>query len=222
MTSPQTLLQQLTHNNVDINEISAGFKAEWLEHPGWKTRNSAVKLTGLLKLTEFKDKIRSMLMDRTPAPLIDRILGGDFVQVGFIRRNAAAALREIGAEDAETAEALRIGFTDPYWEVRTESLKTYSRLFSKQEPLNLFSDAKKLLWDNKFEVVVEAVHIVAKLEESPDIVSDLRKIYDHPNSLVRIAIIEALKQLHSRGIIDDPEIINREIRDIFVPGKYHK
>jgi hypothetical protein len=38
----------------------------------------------------------ALLKDRWPAPWHKRLFGGDFVQVGFIRRNALTAIAKIG------------------------------------------------------------------------------------------------------------------------------
>ena len=57
--------------------------------------NLGVKFVGLIRYRKEIPTLLSWIMDRTPAPRRQRLLGGDFLQVGFIRRNALQALSEM-------------------------------------------------------------------------------------------------------------------------------
>ncbi len=63
-----------------------------LSHKPWQERNLGVKLIGFTQHREKIPTLLKMLCDRTPVSRIKRFFGGDFQQVGFIRRNIVQAL----------------------------------------------------------------------------------------------------------------------------------
>ncbi|MBN1296579.1 hypothetical protein JXA80_07340 [bacterium] len=104
-----------TERQAAFLRLSRARKREWpddtrkwvdshLHDTDWEIRNVAVKLAGMGRMTEYTDELVQFLENRS--------------QPGFIRRNSAAALREIGACEPGVFLA---GLDDPYWEVRTES-----------------------------------------------------------------------------------------------------
>lgn len=224
MTDPIKILDKL--KNSDENgrtEISGQINSDmingWLSNGNWKIRNAAIKIISELKLNEFSESITEILTDRQSVRFIDRLFGGDFYQVGFIRRNAADALGTIGKPDDSTASALTIALSDPYWEVRVKAAKACGDIFGTDIPEALFQAVLAKFNDPAFEVVVEAVKTAGKAGKN--ILINLRKLYNHPNSLVKLEVRSLIKSLLDNGIIADKETYNKEIRNIFVPGNYN-
>jgi len=78
---------------------------------------------------------------------------------------------------------------------------------------------RNTLTDRDFEVLREAVLTLGLKGTGTHVLQSLKPLYDHPNVLVKAAIIEAIKTLFQRGIITSQEVVYKEIRNIFVPGK---
>jgi len=76
---------------------------------------------GLLQAKERTPALLSLFNDRKRVSLLKRLLGGDFEQVGFIRRNVIIALVRLNELSADVERALLAGLHDPYYEVRAES-----------------------------------------------------------------------------------------------------
>ena len=75
--------------------------ASLLASPSWESRNLGVKLLGLLQARDKLPLVLALLSDRRPAPWYKRLLGGDFEQVGFIRRNALTTIARLGTVTPE-------------------------------------------------------------------------------------------------------------------------
>ncbi len=203
-----------------ISSISKDKMSEWMSSPNWKTRNLSVKIAGETGLVEYIDDLIRFLTDRTPASIIDRIFGGDFIQVGFIRRNAADSLGKIGHASERVKDALIAAFTDPYWEVRTASIRSYTLIYRENTSNSGIDSIREMLNDKKFEVVSEAVSALGQLAVTRDIIESFRKFYSHPNSRVKVAVVKSLKTMRARGLIKDDKELIAELRNIFIPGNY--
>ena len=94
----------------------------------WERRNLGVKLLGLLHARDKLPLLLALFNDRRPASLLKRMFGGDFVQVGFIRRNIVTALGRLGEVSPEVQAALLTACDDPYFEVRAEAARTAATL----------------------------------------------------------------------------------------------
>ena len=92
--------------------------AALLTHGPWQDRNVGVKLMGLTQYREKTPALLHMLADRTPASWSNRLFGGDFEQVGFIRRNIVRSLQVINCFNADIEKHLLAALEDPYFEVR--------------------------------------------------------------------------------------------------------
>ncbi len=90
-----------------------------LESGAWRTRNEAVKLLGLTLHPGGRQLLAGLLEDRTPAPALHRLLGGDYFHCGFERRNAVASLALLGEWDEGMNDLAVLGLSDPYYEVRS-------------------------------------------------------------------------------------------------------
>ncbi len=138
--------------------------AALLTHPAWQDRNLGVKLVGL---THYRDKLPAllhMMVDRTPVGWLKRRLGGDFVQVGFIRRNIAQALRVINVINSEVEQHLLAAMEDPYYEVRAQACRTAAHFSASLAGKEVWLSAVlKRLQDDSFEVLVEAAEALGEL-----------------------------------------------------------
>jgi len=222
---PETIIQQIKNADSDgritiADSLSDDLITSWLSEDNWKVRNAAVKIIGELKLTTYTDTLIKFITDRTPAKFIDRLLGGDYYQVGFIRRNAAHALGCVGKPSPELTTALLIAINDKYWEVRAAAIEAFQKLYSEEPSGEIVQALLKALQDRKFEVVAQAVYALGALSPNEAVIRHFQKLYDHPNILVKTAIIGALKTLLKRGIVTDEKKVNDELNNIFIPGKY--
>ncbi|MCP4728107.1 MAG: HEAT repeat domain-containing protein [bacterium] len=225
MESPGVLYKNICCASEDkrpeiTDSISKDQMSKWMSSSNWKVRNSAVKIAGEIRSEEYCEDLIRFLTDRTPASLFDRIFGGDFVQVGFIRRNAANSLAMIGHSSEIVSNALITAFGDPYWEVRTAAVRAFSILYKDNVPAKGLEKLKELLHDSKFEVVSETILVLGVLSDTPEILQSFRKFYSHSNSRVKIAVVRSLKKLYDRGMIKDEDHLRSELRNIFIPGHY--
>lgn len=222
---PETIIQQIKNadsagRTIIADSLSNDLINSWLSDNNWKVRNAAVKIIGELKLTTYSDTLIKFITDRTPAKFIDRLLGGDYYQVGFIRRNAAHALGRVGKPSPELTAALLTAIKDTYWEVRAAAIEAFQKLYSDESSTEIVQALMKALQDSKFEVVAQAVYALGVLSPNEAVIHHFQKLYDHPNILVKTAIIDTLKTLVKKGIVTDEKKVNDELNNIFIPGKY--
>ena len=96
---------------------------EWigqaLQHPFWEVRTNAVKIIGLTRMDFFCEKLSTLLLTKR--------------ELGFIRRNAATSLGQIGVPSERVLDALIAALSDPYWEVRGQAAIALSKL-GKPDP----------------------------------------------------------------------------------------
>ena len=224
--TPDAVLKKA--NNADsqtlkslAESLSPELISEWLIHPSWKVRNSTVKIVGALRLVSFKEDLIEFITDRTPAQFLDRLFGGDYRQVGFIRRNAVRALGVTTVPDQKITAALLTSLTDSYWEVRSEGLKTLRNMYVDCATPEVISAVAGVLRDPTFEVVEQALYTLGTLCQNADILPSIRNLYNHPNNLVKSAAVESLRTLHWRGVIDSADDLAKELNNIFIPGHYN-
>jgi UDP-N-acetylglucosamine--N-acetylmuramyl-(pentapeptide) pyrophosphoryl-undecaprenol N-acetylglucosamine transferase len=217
LLSNQQLLQKLEST---YNKNAAGFDplreigdgddliycrhraAALLSHPAWQDRNLGVKLVGLTRYREKISTLLHMLVDRTPVSWVKRRLGGDFVQVGFIRRNIAQALRVLDVINNEVEQHLLVAIEDPYYEVRAQVCRTAAHFSASLAGKEVWLSALlKRLQDESFEVLVEAARAVGELGvdgRALDALLDLRNAFRWQ---VRDAALQGVKRLLERRII---------------------
>lgn len=178
--------------------------ASLLVNEAWEARNLGVKLLGLLDAKERVPLLLALLADRTPAPLFRRLLGGDYVQVGFVRRNAFAALARLGVVDAGVEEALIAGLADPYWEVRAEAARAAARLagrFSRRDEVVAALVAR--LADRNLEATAAAAEALGALGGERDALPALLALADYRFWKVRAAALKGVLSLVERGEVRD-------------------
>ena len=216
-SSPCSRLKEAEKLPDSKREEFKNYTREYLQSDNWKIRNVGVKLVGMLGFKEMIPELIKMLIDRTPDKFLNRLLGGDFVQVGFIRRNCIRSLIMLKESNREITEALHKALDDPYWEVRAEAVNAIAKLISK----NALSDIEKklieLLNDKRFEVVLSSVESLGLIARNREVLKHLRRLYYYPNQKVKMMLIKSLHNLFARGIITDEKELRDELNQIFIP-----
>jgi UDP-N-acetylglucosamine--N-acetylmuramyl-(pentapeptide) pyrophosphoryl-undecaprenol N-acetylglucosamine transferase len=176
--------------------------AALLSHPSWQDRNLGVKLVGLTRYHEKIPALLHMLVDRTPVSRVKRALGGDFEQVGFIRRNIAQALRVMGRINNEVERHLLIAVEDPYFEVRAQTCCTAAHFSAYLAGKEVWLAALlRRLEDESFEVVMEATRALGELGVDGRALDALLSLRDSFRWQVRDAALQGVKRLLERRII---------------------
>jgi UDP-N-acetylglucosamine--N-acetylmuramyl-(pentapeptide) pyrophosphoryl-undecaprenol N-acetylglucosamine transferase len=179
--------------------------ASLLASASWERRNLGVKLIGLLTARDDIRLLLALLGDKRPAPLIKRMVGGDYVQVGFIRRNAITALGRIGESSPEIEAALLAAFDDPYYEVRAAAARVSARLSPfLNDRAAIVAGLRRLLSDRWLEVAGSAAQALGKVGSAYDALPALVGLKDARFWRLRAAALEGLLSLVDRGESGDP------------------
>jgi UDP-N-acetylglucosamine--N-acetylmuramyl-(pentapeptide) pyrophosphoryl-undecaprenol N-acetylglucosamine transferase len=186
--------------------------ASLLTSPAWQERNVGVKLIGLLKHEEKLSSLLHLLADPTPATWLQRLFGGDFRQVGFIRRNIVAALRHLNRWDREVEARVMQALADGYYEVRTQAARTIKHFADRLVERETVCDRLLcLLKDRSFEVVIEAAVALGAVATARQATEALLDLKEHHYWQVRDAALRALALLVKRGVIHDRQWMVAEI-----------
>lgn len=173
-----------------------------LSHKMWQDRNLGVKLIGYTRYHEKIPTLLHMLSDRTPAGRIQRFFGGDFAEVGFIRRNIVAALQVLNQIDPDIEASLLKAAEDPYFEVRAQVCRAvvhFGPLLVKRD--QWFDAMKNGINDRCFEVVVEAAKAMGEIGDDARAAGELLNLKEHHFWQVRDAALKGLGRLVDRDII---------------------
>jgi UDP-N-acetylglucosamine--N-acetylmuramyl-(pentapeptide) pyrophosphoryl-undecaprenol N-acetylglucosamine transferase len=184
-----------------------------LVHPAWQERNIGVKLLGLLNAREKVPSLLALFNDRKPAPLLKRLLGGDFEQVGFIRRNVITALIQINETSPEVEKALLAGLKDPYYEVRAESARA-AAFFSGRliSPKKFISGLLKLLSDRIIDVSVAAAEALGRIGSESDALPALLGMWDTRYWKIRAAVLHGILHLVDREKAPDLDMVEAQAK----------
>lgn len=173
-----------------------------LYHPKWPMRNLGVKAAGYLLQRDKIPELVRMICDRRKVSRWLRLLGGDFVEVGFIRRNAVRSLIVLDTFDRDVENALKTAMKDPYYEVRAEACRAVqhfaNHIAGKDEWLRLVLE---LFLDPCFEVVVEAAKALGCIGIDGKALEPLLRMGTHPLWQVRHAALEGILSLLERRVI---------------------
>ncbi|ROQ90858.1 UDP-N-acetylglucosamine--N-acetylmuramyl-(pentapeptide) pyrophosphoryl-undecaprenol N-acetylglucosamine transferase [Desulfosoma caldarium] len=176
--------------------------AALLVNPSWALRNLGVKLIGLTRYQEKTATLVHMLLDRTPASRLERWFGGDFRQVGFIRRNAVHALMVMNRMDPLVEEAIMAAMEDPYYEVRAQACRAVSHfgkyLAGKESWLKAVLEK---LEDRCFEVKVEAARALGEVGTDGRAMEALLNLGEAFHWQVRNAALMGVRRLLERQVI---------------------
>jgi UDP-N-acetylglucosamine--N-acetylmuramyl-(pentapeptide) pyrophosphoryl-undecaprenol N-acetylglucosamine transferase len=189
--------------------------ASLLARRNWEARNLGVKLLGLLEGREKLPLVLALLKDRRPAPWYKRLFGGDFEQVGFIRRNALTAVARLGAATPEVEDVLAAALADPYYEVRAEACRAITALdrhLSDQGRARLITGLIALLGDRWLEVAAAAAEALGHVGGEADARPALLAQVGHKYWLVRAAALRGLHALVERGRAGDLDTLEQAAR----------
>lgn len=184
----------------------------------WQVRNVGVKLVGFSGHIRVLPRFLDMMRSRRPAPLWQRMLGGDYREVGFIRRNIVEAVKNLGVWNDYAREILLEGLADPYYEARARAASAVADLSFLMEDRDreLMEEALlKNLDDDDFEVLMETIIALSKISRNVDLVRKFRRFYYHSSWKVRDAIVRAFINLIDRGVAD-PALIRRELEELLL------
>jgi len=182
-----------------------------LIHPAWQERNLGVKLLGLLHAREKIPALLALFYDRKPASILKRLMGGDFEQVGFIRRNVITALVRMNEISPEIEKALLTGLKDPYYEVRAESARAAAFFGSRlNAPDNLIAVLLKLLTDKNIDVSVASAEALGKIGGEFDALPALLGFWDSRLWKLRAAALRGILHLVERGKVAHLEILEAQ------------
>ncbi|MGO9019432.1 MAG: glycosyltransferase [Syntrophobacteraceae bacterium] len=174
-----------------------------LSRKGWQDRNLGVKLIGLTKYREKIPTLLKMLCDRTPVSKIKRIFGGDFEQVGFIRRNIVQALQIIDHFDSDVEQHLLAAIEDPYFEVRTQICRSAAHFGPFVAGKQLWiKGVVECLEDDCFEVVIEAARALGEIGTDWEAAKTLFSMNESHYWQVRNAALYGLKRMIERGVVE--------------------
>ncbi len=179
------------------------FADDYLVSRRWQVRNIGVKMVGLLQHAESRETLLDMLQDRRPDRWWKRLAGGDYYQVGFIRRNALTSLAALGVWDDRLRAALVQALTaDPYYEVRSEAAQTILTLAAKIGPSEELSNALQSNLNHRSpEVRWRCLEAAGAVAPSADSIHNLSDLLYHPNWRIRQALLRAVSHLLDRGVV---------------------
>jgi murein biosynthesis integral membrane protein MurJ len=194
----------------------------FLNNRDWKVRNVGVKLVGKLKLSAFRDDLAEIVSCREPAPLSVRLLGGDFVQPGFLRRNAITALEALRNPDPRSHRALLLALDDPYYEVRVEGARVLG-VFAERLGGACREEATarliRLVKDRNFEVAAAATDALGSVAQDDTVVEVLRSLHYHRNWKVRDCVVGAYRRLFERSVVKDPRRLLALLDDVLTTSE---
>jgi UDP-N-acetylglucosamine--N-acetylmuramyl-(pentapeptide) pyrophosphoryl-undecaprenol N-acetylglucosamine transferase len=153
----------------------------------------------------------TLFNERKRVSPLKRLFGGDFEQVGFIRRNIITALIRINQLSPEIEKALLAGFEDPYYEVRAESARAAAIFGNRLSSTKTFVLALlKLLGDPNIDVSAAAAEALGKLGGEQDALPALLQLWDSRLWKVRAAALHGLMHLVDRGKVSNLNILEEQ------------
>jgi UDP-N-acetylglucosamine--N-acetylmuramyl-(pentapeptide) pyrophosphoryl-undecaprenol N-acetylglucosamine transferase len=230
LMSNQALLSVLEHRRAthtpagreDLEHLTAEDRAYYvsraaslLASPAWETRNLGVKLIGLLDARDKLPLVIALLKDRRPAPWYMRMAGGDFEQVGFIRRNALASVARLGVVTREVEDVLAAALADPYYEARAEACRAITLLdrhLSDGGRMRLIAGLIDLLRDRWIEVAAAAAEALGHVGGAADARPALLALKEHRFWMVRAAGLRGLQALVESGRAGDLGRLEPDVR----------
>jgi UDP-N-acetylglucosamine--N-acetylmuramyl-(pentapeptide) pyrophosphoryl-undecaprenol N-acetylglucosamine transferase len=181
----------------------------------WEHRNLGVKLVGLLQARDKLPLVIALLNDRRPAAWYKRLFGGDFEQVGFVRRNALTCIARLDIVTASVVDVLAAASADPYYEVRGEAARTTAALeplLDDQARRRLTASLVGLLRDTWVEVAATAAEALGTIGTHDDALPALLALQGFRYWVVRAAGLRGLRSLVDRGEAGDLADLERQLR----------
>lgn len=163
-----------------------------LASDNWAKRNRGVKLAGALKDPGAIPLLMHIAQDQRRPRLLARLLGERHYQNGFIRRNLATSLGQIGVASPEVITQLQTMLDDPYWEVRTEAMQALARLAPRSHDPELVARVESFLASKNFEEVQAAVYYWDRRGVTDNWRGAILPLLNHNNIRVREKTVTAL------------------------------
>ncbi len=186
-----------------------------LASAGWSRQNRGLKLAGLLRDHSMIPLLLHIENDTRGAPLLAALLGQKGPQNGFIRRNLAVALGQIGNTSSEVIDVLVNKLDDNYWEVRVEAIRALAKLDCRNHPEALVNRLQGFLNSKNFEEVLAALFYWNERAETSNCQEIIVPLLDHTNIRVREATIVVLAgQVRARRLSVDS--LQGLLKDIMV------
>ncbi len=186
-----------------------------LASAAWSKQNRGIKLAGVLGDRSLLPLLLHMENDPRSAPPLARLLGQKGIQNGFIRRNLATALGQIGENSAEVMQALVHKLDDGYWEVRVEAIKALAKLDSGSHAPDLVNRLLGFLDSKNFEEVLAALYYWNERAGTSDCRQRIFPLLNHNNIRVRERTLVVLaEQVRARRIPAAP--LKDELKEIMV------
>ncbi len=206
-----SIVSNLNRKNRD--EILKDDNLKYLQYRGshlflsshWQIRNNGVKIAGLTSDISKIPFLSKLFNDKTKASFVHRIMGGDFVQVGFIRRNILISYRQINHFNDTILNDIISGLDDGYYEVIVEALVSIIHFFDKIDDENkiFIKNKMEILLKEKsknFKIVSETILLYGKLIEEYEEFSIFEPFYFTENHKVREALLSSILLLKNTGI----------------------
>jgi UDP-N-acetylglucosamine--N-acetylmuramyl-(pentapeptide) pyrophosphoryl-undecaprenol N-acetylglucosamine transferase len=191
--------------------------ASLLTSPSWAARNLGVKLIGFLKHEEKLSTLLHLLADRTPASRLQRLFGGDYRQVGFIRRNILISLQILNKWGPEVEARVFEALDDNYYEVRAQAANTMAHFAQKiLQKQAVTEKLLNLIKDPSFEVAREVALALGAIGENREVAEALLGLKEHHYWQVREAALRAVTVLAQRGIISNLDWLLHEISQFVI------
>ncbi|MBN2790562.1 MAG: UDP-N-acetylglucosamine--N-acetylmuramyl-(pentapeptide) pyrophosphoryl-undecaprenol N-acetylglucosamine transferase [Candidatus Delongbacteria bacterium] len=207
-----SILSSMTKDEVISNKYLEYLRyrtSHYFNSDSWQVRNYAVKLSGLTYAEEKLPFLHKLFNDKTKVSLIQRILGGEYQQVSFIRRNIMTSYRQIGRFNETVEKDILNSLSDNYFETVSEGLLNVCH-FSENLKGNekIIKEVERLLKHKNFLIVINAVAAYTKFIKNINEFNKFSHIFFNTNNNVRQAVIEALLDLNHRGIVEDKATID--------------
>ncbi|MDR0842223.1 MAG: glycosyltransferase, partial [Acidobacteriota bacterium] len=183
-----------------------------LTSASWQERNLGVKLLGFLNAQEKLPTMLAMFTERKRVSFLKRIFGGDYEQVGFIRRNIVTALIRLNTLTPEVEEALLAGFKDPYYEVREAcalAASHFSDRITGQKPFIMA--LLDILDDANLDVATAAAEALGRFGGKHDAMMALLHLWDTKYWRLRASALRGIMHLVERGRITDWSMLEAQI-----------
>ena len=202
-----------SHPNVELLRY---FADGYLVSARWQIRNIGVKLIGLTNNLYRRKLLLALANDRSPAPAWKRVFWKDFRQVGFIRRNALAALARLGSWDEELRRVLVSALEeDPYYEVRVQAACSVIKLRKKIGSCGKLAQALKAnLKHRSLEMRWCCIEALGAIAPDPGYLGNIDDYLLHPNWRIRQALLNALRHLCERGVITPADPVLRRLENL--------
>jgi UDP-N-acetylglucosamine--N-acetylmuramyl-(pentapeptide) pyrophosphoryl-undecaprenol N-acetylglucosamine transferase len=183
-----------------------------LASASWQERNLGVKLLGLLNAQEKLPTMLALLAERKRAPFLKRLFGGDYNQVGFIRRNIVMATIRLNVLTPDVESALLGGFKDPYYEVREACALAASHFNDRiANPRPFIQALLDILGDSNLDVASAAAEALGKLGGKQDALAALLHLWDAKYWRLRAAALRGLLHLVERGRVTDWRMLENRV-----------